>query len=252
MHFWPYGATILAGILGILFLAVLAYCCLKEIRRQSEDDDLSKAENGTASSVRANNARRRSNDRTGNFREQSSAKNRQPKATGAQRPTPSVSYQRRIVPTISTEDEKRKQHYGLRKKGTLDVYQVINENQKIPPTTKNRHLYCEPGGLDKSKALKISQERGTDFATSISPVNTVFRNSKGYLLCKTNDAKYPSLVMSKEKVETFQCRYNKSTETWSASFEGHFHSIFTINATHFPGYVYRNVNFHNDTRKYLN
>ena len=43
------------------------------------------------------------------------------------------------------------------------------------------------------------------------------------------------LIYSRTKVETFQCAYDLDRDSWTAYFNGHFHSVFTNNGNHFPG-----------------
>jgi hypothetical protein len=86
---------------------------------------------------------------------------------------------------------------------------------------------------------KISGRRSYDF---LPPRNTVFEDSSPnpikFNLCKTTDLEYPYLIISDQKVNTFQCtKYDR--QDWDAKYIGYCHAIFKEDQ-HYVGHRYNN------------
>ena len=109
-------------------------------------------------------------------------------------------------------------------------------------TAKKHHIFNESCHFTENDAINISTQRDGP-----SPYNTVFACPNELRECETDDLCYPTLIISKDKVQAYQCtRVNPGQ--WSAESLGMVHALFAIDGSHFPGkqYLYKNIKFLNN------
>ena len=70
--------------------------------------------------------------------------------------------------------------------------------------------------------------------------NTIFMKPKHFRFCKTDDEQSPNLTISSHPVQAFQC-VRSNNGVWEASNLGKVYAIFSLNGSHFPGYLYEDV-----------
>jgi hypothetical protein len=115
-------------------------------------------------------------------------------------------------------------------------------------TAKQNHVHDGFDTFTNSTAIEISQNRTykdtgfLDFKKGRRK-NTVFAKPQNYLRCKTDDPDFGDLIISRFPVRTLQCEKANSSSGWTSQELGHYHSIFDAKTGHFPGYLYKNVNF---------
>ena len=107
---------------------------------------------------------------------------------------------------------------------------------------KENHIFNESYHFTENDAINISTQRDGP-----SPYNTVFARPHEMLECETDDLYYRTLIISKDKVQAYQCtRVNPGQ--WSVENLGMVHAYFAIDGSHFPGkqYLYKNIKFLNN------
>jgi hypothetical protein len=120
----------------------------------------------------------------------------------------------------------------------LYVYQILQTEITLPHQTRQHHIYQGKGIITEQKAIDISSRRDLKIT-----VNTVFEKPKYFLNCLTDDASYPNLTISRNLVQAFQCIKSKNGG-WEAHNLGRVYASFAFNGSHFPGYVYTEVEWH--------
>ncbi len=101
-----------------------------------------------------------------------------------------------------------------------------------------KHIYN--GNLTGAIANQISGRRSYDFWPRR---NTVFEDSPTnaiiFNLNKTTDLDYPYLIISDQKVRTYQCIQKNDWQDWNAKYIGYCHAIFD-EYQHYVGHLYNN------------
>jgi hypothetical protein len=136
---------------------------------------------------------------------------------------------------ISNETRQHKNKYIDFRTGPLYVNQVLKTGIPLPQHTKDNHIFEGRGSLTKEEAIHFSAKRGSNIN-----LNTVFEKPKYFKECKTDDIHNPNLTISSQPVQAFQCIKNNYGE-WEAHSLGKVHAIFAMNGSHFPGYLYEDV-----------
>ena len=119
--------------------------------------------------------------------------------------------------------------------GPLYVNQVLKTGIALPQDTRLKHIYEGKGILTKQDAVNISVKRGSSY-----DLNTVFEKPNYFIKCKTDDIHNPKLTISNQPVQAFQCIKNNYGD-WEAHSLGIVYAIFAMNGSHFPGYLYEDV-----------
>ena len=137
--------------------------------------------------------------------------------------------------TISNADRQHKNKCITIKTGPLYVDQVLQTGITLPDKTTIRHIYEEKGIFTKPDAINISVKRDSTYN-----LNTVFAKPNYFKKCKTDDSENPTLMISSHRVQAYQCVRNDNGK-WKAHDLGKVYAIFTMDRSHFPGYLYKSV-----------
>ncbi len=140
---------------------------------------------------------------------------------------------------ISNETRQHKNKYIDFRTGPLYVNQVLKTGIPLPQHTKDNHIFEGRGSLTKQEAIHFSAKRGSNIN-----LNTVFDKPKYFKECKTDDIHNPNLTISSHPVQAFQC-VRSNSGTWEAHDLGKVYAIFAMDGSHFPGYLYPDVEWPN-------
>jgi hypothetical protein len=140
---------------------------------------------------------------------------------------------------LSNEDKQPKNKYINFRTGPLYVDQVLQTGITLPQETRLKHIYEGKRNFTKKGATTLSAERGSNIN-----LNTVFEKPKHFKVCRTDDILYPNLTISSHTVQAFQC-VRSNSGTWEAHDLGKVYAIFAMDGSHFPGYLYPDVEWPN-------
>ena len=106
-------------------------------------------------------------------------------------------------------------------------------------SAKKHHIFSESSSFTEDDAINTSALRDESIT-----LNTVFAQPFEMLECETDDPVNPTLIISEDKVQAYQCT-KILTGQWLSENVGMVHAIFSSDGNHFPGeqYLHKNVIF---------
>jgi len=124
----------------------------------------------------------------------------------------------------------------------LILIQIKNFEKCFFKGNDARRKHIHDGNLTRHIAEQISGNRSYSWRT-FTQRNTVFEDlSSNYIIfdfCETNNPKNQHLIISRNKVKTFQCTKKWYWQTWDTKFIGSCYAIFDTDL-HYVGHFFNN------------